>query len=73
MSLRSIRVLKGYSQLSVAKALGYSNASSYRKIETGIQSLRVDQLILLSNFYGVAPSFLLKSSYPNRKERDKIL
>ena len=52
-SLKELRLLKGLSQVDVAKYLNITK-SMMSKIENGSRGLTVDHLVMLSKVYGVS-------------------
>ena len=60
LDLKKIRLLKGYSQKEMAKVLGYSTPSAYRKIEVGEQKITAEQVVKLARKLEISSSFLLK-------------
>lgn len=59
-NLKYLRKRNGYRQEDMAKLLGYKDKSSYCLIENGITQVSVDNLVNLSEFFGVTVDDLLK-------------
>lgn len=59
-NLKYLRKRNGYRQEDMAKLLGYKDKSSYCLIENGITQVSVDNLVNVSEFFGVTVDDLLK-------------
>ena len=62
-NLKLLRVERGLTLMQVAKKLGYKYPGSYAKIENGVQELRADQVIKLSELFEVSEKKILNKSY----------
>ncbi|MFY8331891.1 helix-turn-helix domain-containing protein [Vagococcus carniphilus] len=62
-TLENLRKAQNLTLLDVAQELGYKYPSSYRKIETGEQKLKSDQILKLSSLFKVDDKKILNSSY----------
>ncbi|HDR6289450.1 TPA: helix-turn-helix transcriptional regulator [Bacillus cereus] len=51
--IRELRLSKGFTQVEVAKAMGYTNRNSYSQVETGKREPNLHRLSLLANLYEV--------------------
>lgn len=58
--VRIMREKRGYSQLELAKLVGYKDRSSIAKIETGQADLPVSKILALSKVLGVSPVCLIE-------------
>lgn len=63
MTLKELRLKNELTLMQVANKLGYVYPSSYRKIETGEQVLKVDQVKKLADLYGCSEQKILEESY----------
>ncbi|MCB0635533.1 MAG: helix-turn-helix transcriptional regulator [Lewinella sp.] len=66
-NLRTLRLLRGYSQTYLAAALGISQ-SYYAKLENNRAVLKVPQLLQLAALLEVAPGHLLAEDLRGRLE-----
>ncbi|MCI9177492.1 MAG: helix-turn-helix transcriptional regulator [Clostridia bacterium] len=56
--IRDLREENNQSQTAIAKMLGIQQ-NSYSQIETGVNTLQVDHLIKLANFYHTSTDYIL--------------
>lgn len=67
LRLKTIRRINDYTQNDIAKLLNVTQRT-YSKYETGELSIKINQLVILSNFYKVSTDYLL-----GLKEKDDII
>lgn len=63
--LKDLRERNNLTLLEVSLKLGYKYPSSYRKIEIGEQSLKIEQIKILANLFNCSEEKILESSYSN--------
>ncbi|ARJ26043.1 helix-turn-helix domain-containing protein [Bacillus mycoides] len=51
--IRELRLSKGFTQVEVAKTMGYTNRNSYSQVETGKREPNLHRLSLLAGLYDV--------------------
>lgn len=61
--LKQLRREQNLTLLEVSQKLGYKYPSSYRKIEEGYQSLKVEQVKVLAEIFKCSEQKILESSY----------
>lgn len=78
LRLKTIRRINDYTQNDIAKLL-HVTQRTYSKYETGELSLKISQLVILSNFYKVSTDYLLglkdndNVTSANRKFNEDVL
>ncbi|MHA4074531.1 helix-turn-helix domain-containing protein [Bacillus thuringiensis] len=58
--IRELRLSKGFTQVEVAKTMGYTNRNSYSQVETGKREPNLHRLSLLAGLYEVTIDELTK-------------
>lgn len=58
--IRELRLSKGFTQVEVAKTIGYTSRNSYSQVETGRREPKLHRLSLLANLYEVTIDELVK-------------
>ncbi|EJR62806.1 hypothetical protein IK3_03126 [Bacillus toyonensis] len=58
--IRELRLSKGFTQIEVAKTMGYTNRNSYSQVETGKREPNLYRLSLLAGLYEVTIDELTK-------------
>ncbi|MGH1288073.1 helix-turn-helix domain-containing protein [Bacillus toyonensis] len=58
--IRELRLSKGFTQVKVAKVMGYTNRNSYSQVETGKREPNLYRLSLLAGLYEVTIDELTK-------------
>lgn len=60
LNLKYLRRIEGYRQEDMARLLGYRGKQGYSSIETGISNISIENLVNISEYFGVTVDDLLK-------------
>ena len=69
LRLKIIRKVNNYTQNDMAKLLGVTQRT-YSKYETGELSLKLEQLVALSNFYKLTTDYILGIASDSQREQN---